>query len=216
MLGEPCEGLARCVFLTCYMCCRRSIFQHTKVAEVRTSKTFVLTKSANTEIRKPESLYFRNIHSGIAIYEICGRTMGLIARYGSMNMCPFSPLIGEILQKHICKRLPIVTHYLRVAIHKLLELILQSISTTTGKFIEKRRSPVGSIHLITVIKECMGEWSTTLLKSLADMLKIVSYSSGIEMVDYISLSSWCSTFYHLSGTTLIQGYHPLHTSVFRI
>ena len=48
------------------------------------------------------------------------------------------------------------------------------------------------------------------------MLEIVSYSSGIEMVDYISLASRCCTFYHLSGTTLIQGYHPLHTPVFRI
>lgn len=67
VLGEPSEGLARCIFLASDVCGRRSIFQHTEVAEVRTSLAWVFSQPLNAEVGETESLNLRDVNGSIAV-----------------------------------------------------------------------------------------------------------------------------------------------------
>ena len=92
-----------------------------------------------------------------------------------MLVRPGRPLLGEVVEHHVGESLAIVAHHLRVAIHKLLNLVFQPVSPAPCELVEERRCPVGTIHLITVVEESVRIRRTGLLKSLLDMLQVMRH-----------------------------------------
>ena len=128
VLGEPSEGLARCIFLASDVCGRRSIFQHAEVAEVRTSLAWVFSQPLNAEVGETESLNLRDVNGSIAVDEVGRRTMCLVASDGTTLMRPFRPLFREVVQQHIAESLTVVAYHLCISSQELWEFVLQLIA----------------------------------------------------------------------------------------
>ena len=70
MLGEPSESLGTCVFLSCDVCSRGSIFQHRNVGVIGLCETWVGAETFDFEVGESEALAFRNIHFGVEVDEV--------------------------------------------------------------------------------------------------------------------------------------------------
>ena len=138
--------------------------------------------------------------------------MGLIAGDGPVPMCPGCPLVGEIGQQHIGQCLAVVAHHLCVAVYKLLQFVLQPIAPATGKLIEEGRGPVGTVHLVAVVEERVREGRAALCECLLDVLQVVRYGSGVEMVYHIAFSSRSRPFHQLASAAFVQCNQPLHAA----
>ena len=112
MFCQPRERLAAGVGLAADMGCRRGVLEHRVVAVVLTRLARVGAQTLDAELRQSEALNLGDVDSCIAVDEVGGRTVSLVARDGSVLMCPLRPLLGEVLQQQIAQRLAVVLQFL--------------------------------------------------------------------------------------------------------
>ena len=124
--------------------------------------------------------------------------MSLIARNGAMTVSPRRPRLSEVFKQQVAQCFTIVGHNHRVAIHQLVEVCLQRISTPFLKLLEQIRGVIGFRHLVAVVEEGVGVGRMSALESLLDVLEIVADGHLVEVV------------YHQSGSARCCAFHPHH------
>ena len=92
---------------------RRRIFQHGEITIVLARFAGILSQTLDAEIRKAKTLNLGYVNSSVAVNQVGRRTVSLIARDGTVLVCPGSPLAREVFEEQVAKRFAIVAQNLR-------------------------------------------------------------------------------------------------------
>ena len=134
--------------------------------------------------------------------------MGLIAHLDAMLVSPGDPLLGKVLEQQVGERLAVVSQYLVAIVYyaqQFGQMLTQVIATTLLELVEQRGSPVGTIHLVRIIKERVRIWHARRCKGLFETLQIVADSVTVEVVDHPAFTARCSALYLLFGAADVHG-----------
>ena len=161
------------------------------------------------ELRQTETLAFGNIDRGVGVNQVGGRAVCLAAGDAAVAVCPIGPLGAEVLDQQIRNRLTIVAHDAGRFFVALLgeeggEVLLEAVTAAACKLLQKVGCPVGSIDLVRVIKEGVGEVGAVLLEGLVEGREVAFYGPLVEVVHHITLATRGGTLHLLQRLADVQ------------
>ena len=208
VLRQPGERLTTRQWFPRHMGCRRGILQHRHIAEVLPRLTRVGTQSLDAKIGESETLYLRDVDSGIEIQQVGRRTVRLVAHLDAMFVGPCHPLLGEILEQQVGERLAVVAEHLIAVVHhaqQFGQMLAQVVAAPLLEFIEERGSPVGTIHLVRVVEERVRVRDARRSEGLFETFQIVADGLTVEVVYDKAFTSGCGALYLLPRTAYVHG-----------
>ena len=205
VLREPSERFARHQPLACNMSRRRGVLQHRKVGEVLARHAGVGAQTLDTKLRKPEAFYLRYVNRSIDVDEVGWRAMRLVPHLHAALMTPAHPLLREVLQQEVGKRLAIVADDLRVAIYKRLQLVLQPVASAGMELAEQRWRPVRAEHFVGIIEESGRQGCTGGLEGSVEARQVMGHGSRVEMVYHVALAARSRPFHLLPRAAFVEG-----------
>ena len=206
MLCQPCECLTAGEGLATDVCCRRCILEHRVVAVVLARLAGVGAQTLDAEVAESEPLYLGNVYGSIAVNQVGGRTVGLVAGDGPVAVCPCRPLLGEVLQQQVAQCLAVVGYRLHVARCQFRQVLFQLVAAPFLKLFEEGRGPCGLCHLVGVVEERMRIRCLCAFESLFNVAQVVGYGMAVEVVDDQSFPAGCSALYLHDTIAHIQCY----------
>ena len=130
------------------MGCRRGVLEHRVVAVVLARLARVLAQPLNTKVAQAESFNLRNVNGSIAVNEVGGGAVSLVAGNGAVLVGPRRPLLSEVLKKQVAERLTIVTNHFHVTTAQFGQVLFKLIAATFLELIQKRWRPSSICHLV--------------------------------------------------------------------
>ena len=165
------------------------------------------TESLDAQVGEAETLDLGNIHCGVAVDEVGGRAMCLIAGDGPVGVRPGRPLLREVLKQQVAECLTVVAQDLCVPLLEHGQIVFEPIASALFKLFEQGGCPCGGLHLVRVVEERVRVGGVGAFESLLDVPEVVAHGLFVEMVDDPALATRGSALHLHHAIAHEEGHH---------